>query len=1052
MSYGQQRLWMINRLDPASDAYNVPFRIEIDGPLDLAALQSSLGDLVARHEVLRTRYPCNDDTGEQVIVPAAAAVPRLVYEQTTPEQAEEALVATCREPFDLTTDLPVRARVWRTGVDRFLFLLVIHHIATDGVSTGPLCRDLGAAYAARRKGAAPDLPPLPIQYADFALWQRELLGSEDDPGSLAHRQIGYWRDRLRGLEPQLSLPTDRALPNRLGTQGVLVVRTLPAGLHQRLIAIARGHGTTLFTVLQSAIAAFLTRTGSGTDIPLGSPVAGRGESDLDDLVGFFVNSLVFRIDTGGDPSFDALIDRAHQVTVGALSHQDLPFERLVDALNPRRSLALHPFFQVMFTLQSAVEHGDENLTLDGCVTSTEVLTTDNAKFALSIGIAEEVDPATGTPAGLTLRWSFNADVFDADTADTLLDSFTLFLRQVVAHPGRSIWQASLIGTDTMAALLAAGGVTGHARPTSLGTLDELFWQQARRRPRATALVDGDRTVMYGELAERAGTLATALRTAGAGPGQVVPILLERGTDMVASLLAVLRTGAAYTLLDPDYPNERLRSIRARCGGTLVVTRGDLVARIATAGVRVLLTDDLPAAGAADTWPSRPDAMPACVLFTSGSTGEPKGVLVPHRAMVATLREQSYARFGPGEVFLQCSPVSWDGFSLELFGALLFGGLCVLQPGQRPEPARVAAAAARHGVTMLQLSASLFNFLADEHPETFDGLTQVFTGGEAASVRHVRAVARQRPDLRIGNGYGPAESMGFTTCHQISPEDLDAGTIPIGRPVAHKRAYVLDARLQPVPPGVVGEIYLAGDGLATGYLGDAPGTAIRFVADPFGAPGDRMYRTGDLGRWHGGVLTYRGRSDDQVKIRGFRVEPNEVNAAVAAQPGVQQSAVVVAERTPGDRMLVAYVVGTGIAPAAVRQALAAQLPEHLVPGAVVVVPALPRTATGKLDLAALPAVVTGSPSTGREPRDDIERRLCHLYRDVLGVEQVDIDDNFFELGGHSLLAARLINRIRAALGRDVDLATVFAHPTVAGLGPAVASAPGAAQRPRLRRMT
>ncbi|MFJ3172612.1 amino acid adenylation domain-containing protein, partial [Streptomyces roseus] len=604
--------------------------------------------------------------------------------------------------------------------------------------------------------------------------------------------------------------------------------------------------------------------------------------------------------------------------------------------------------------------------------------------------------------------------------------------------------------------------TAVGRPTD-SCVHELFEEWAARTPGATALVSEAGAMSYAELDRRADRLARHFVARGARPGAVAGVHLERGPELVVAVLAVLKAGLAFTMLDLQFPTARLADVADRAGVELMVSRDELLVPWAgrLPGLVVRLDDEHGVAVDADA-DTLADAVeplgrrahpesPAVVMFTSGSTGEPKGIVAPHRAVVGTLLEQDFVSFGTDEVWLQCSPVSWDAFLLELFGPLLTGASCVLQPGDRPEPATIAGLVARHSVTTLHVSAGLMNFLVDEYPDVFDRVGQVMTGGEAASLVHVEKLLTRRPDLRLVNGYSPAESMIFTVAHTVSPADARASSVPVGLPLAHKRVYVLDERLEPVPAGTTGELYMAGVGLAHGYAGRAGLTSERFVACPFGESGERMYRTGDLVRWTpAGVLEFLGRADDQVKIRGFRIEPGEVEAVVARRNGVVRAAVVVREDRPGDKRLVAYVVPVAegaLDPRALREELAGLLPEYMVPSAVVLLDALPLTGNGKLDRRALPAPdFAGRAGTGRAPGTPEERTLCELMAGVLGLDTVSADDDFFELGGHSLLATRLISRIRSVCGAEMPLTAVFEARTAAGLARHLCAAAGA--RPAL----
>ncbi|MDQ3406405.1 MAG: amino acid adenylation domain-containing protein, partial [Actinomycetota bacterium] len=790
-----------------------------------------------------------------------------------------------------------------------------------------------------------------------------------------------------------------------------------------------------FMVVQAALATALTGLGAGTDVPIGTAVGGRADERLDQLVGMFVNTVVLRTNTAGDLTFRELLARVRAADLDAHAHQDVPFDRVLDAVNPVRSLARHPLFQVCLTLDESAP----DLTLPGVHCGPSALVaTDTAKFDLELLLG--MDPEAGVAGTLV----YDAEIFDHATAERVLAVLLLVLDQVLAEPDRRLGALELIPAAERAKVLEEW--SGTALAVADLSLAGLFADAVASVPDATALVYGNIRLSYMDLSVRVNRLAHHLIATGVDRGDVVGVFLDRGVDFAVAVLAVVRAGAGYTVLDPEFPDERFATALAGASVRTVVTDAAHADRIS--GVHAIRwdTEAKEIAARPATVPDReaaPDDL-ACVMFTSGSTGRPKGVMSSHRALVGSLLGQSYADFGPGEVFLQCSPVSWDAFSLEFWGALGFGGTVVLQSGQRPEPAVITRMVAEHGVTMLQLSSSLFNFLVDEHPDAFAGVRLAFTGGEAASAAHVTRIRAIYSELRVVNGYGPAESMGFTTTHEIT-SDVD-GVVPIGRPVLNKRVYVLDGRLRPVPIGVVGEVYLGGVGLAQGYAGRPDLTVERFLADPF--TGERMYRTGDLARWTvEGVLEFAGRVDDQVKVRGFRVEPGEVAALLQQHESVAHAAVIGWEST-----LVAYVVGTGVDGHALRAWMAERAPDHMVPSAIVSLDRLPFTANGKLDRKALPAPEFTGKTDGRAPRDAREERLCGLFREVLDISALTIDDGFFDLGGHSLLAARLISRIRTELNVELTIRDVFQAPTVAALGARVSSATTPVRRPQLRRRT
>ncbi|MFD9700029.1 amino acid adenylation domain-containing protein [Lentzea sp. NPDC059081] len=999
LSFAQQRLWFLDRHEGTGAAYNIPFALRLRGELDTDALESALTDVLGRHEALRTTFPSRDGQPYQEILEDA----KVVLAVLDPGDPAVVLARAAREAFDLAADPPFRAHLLEQGPRDHVLLLVMHHIISDGWSLGPLLRDLATAYTARLAGEEPDWEPLPVQYADYTLWQQDLLGSADDPASLISAQLTYWRTKLAGLPEEIALPVDRPRDADTGTAGDSVSAQLSVETARALAVLAEESGATLFMVAQAAFAALLARSGAGEDVPIGTVVTGRGEEALEDLVGFFVNTLVLRVDVSGEPSFRDLLRQVREGALDAYGNQDLPFDRLVEELNPVRAPGRHPLFQVM-VLADADADGP-GLDLPGLTATAEPVEGGEAKFDLTLSLREGRD-------GVRCALEYLTGLFDAATAEMLLDRLVRLLDQVAADPDRSVWDLDVLSAAERAEAFAT-------TESVAATVHDLVAAQAARTPDAIALVAGDTEISYARLDADADGLAGFLASRGVRRGDVVGVHIGRGVEMATALLAVLKAGAAYLVLDVDFPAARLESMVASLPVRLVLTD-----RPFDADVPVAALDDATAMPFTAT-ENGPDDV-ACVMFTSGSTGAAKAAGTPHRALTGTLVGQRYAGFGPGEVWLQCASVSWDAFATQLFGPLLAGGTTVLYPGQRPEPAVIAQLVVRHGVTVLDASASLFNHLWDTYPEIFTGLRWALTGGEAASAAHVKAVLAAVPGIGVVNGYGPVESMGFTTSF-IVPQGWDGAAVPIGTPLDGKGAVVLDHRLSPVPTGAVGELYVFGAGLAHGYLGRAGLTAERFVAAPFAA-GTRMYRTGDLVRRRAdGALTYLGRADDQVKIRGFRVEPAEVEAVLTAHPDVTATAVVAREDGPGGKRLVAYVVGGADG---LREFVRDRLPEHMVPAAFVELDAFPLTPNGKLDRRALPAPsYTTGDSQPRTPRQEI---LCGLFAKVLGLDAVGLDDGFFDLGGHSLLAARLLASIRTVFGVELGIRVLFRDPTPRGL--------------------
>ncbi|MDI5967960.1 amino acid adenylation domain-containing protein [Streptomyces sp. SL13] len=1032
LSYAQRRLWFINRLDTAGPAYNLPFALRLSGGVDAVALESALRDVAERHESLRTVFPEVDGVPRQAVRAASGVV--MARTGLTGAELPGALAAEAGRGFDLSSDLPVRAHLFLLDGEQSVLLLTLHHIAADGWSLAPLARDLSTAYAARTGGGVPDWSPLPVQYADYTLWQQRTLGAQDDPDSALSRQLAYWADQLAELPEELALPADRTRPARASGRGGAVRFGIGPGLQAGLTDLARGNGATLFMVVQSALAALLTRLGAGTDIPLGTPVAGRTDEALDDLVGFFVNTLVLRTDTSGDPTFQQLLHRTRDTDLAAYTHQDVPFERLVEVLNPERSTARHPLFQVMLALQN---NASGTLDLPGLTAAPEPVETGGDVYDLSVELVDGYDES-GAPTGISGALSYSRDLFDEETALTLAARLTRVLEAVVADPARPLSRLDILDADERDRIVNRWN--GAARTVPVATFPALFEAQVARTPGNTALVYGRTSVSYAELNGRANRLARYLIARGVGPERTVALALPRSVDLVTALLAVLKAGAAFLPVAPDHPAERIAFVLQQARPALLITtagfRPDLPAGVEPE--RLVLDDARFAALAGhdvtDAERTAPLAVdhPAYVIHTSGSTGTPKGVVVTHRGLAGFVVTH-VERMGIDEAsrVMQWVSVHFDPSVGDVAMTLSAGACLVLSAGPRQLVGEeLAAVIAEAGCTHLSLSTTVLATLPD--PDT-SGLRTVVVGGEALPAD---LVARWAPGRRMINAYGPTEAtVAATTSDPLVPAPTAP---PIGRPVSNTQVYVLDEALGPVPPRVPGELYIAGDGLARGYL-DRPGpTAERFVANPFGPAGSRLYRTGDLVAWRAdGTLEFLTRTDDQVKIRGFRVEPGEIEAVLAAHPAVGRVAVVARDDPHGHRRLVAYVVaadgaGEAAAPAALRGYAAETLPRHMVPAAVVLLDAMPLTSNGKLDRKALPEPdLTASP-VRRAPRDGREEVLCGLFAEVLGLPEVGIDDNFFDIGGHSLLVVDLAARVRAATGAAVTIRTLFDAPTVAGL--------------------
>ncbi|MEU8893069.1 amino acid adenylation domain-containing protein, partial [Streptomyces sp. NPDC048442] len=1044
LSAAQNRLWFLNQMERGGATYNDGLTVELAGRPDTDALRAALGDVVARHESLRTVFPVQDGAPYQHVRTPADALPELLVANATADSLDGELAAAAARGFNLAVEIPVRAHLFTLAPDQHVLLVVVHHIAGDGWSVAPFTRDLSHAYTSRLSGGAPEFTPLPVQYADYSLWQHDLLGDENDPQSVLCQQIAHWKDTLAGLPEELTLPTDRPRPAVAGHQGGHLDFRLGAQTHERLVALSRESGASVFMVAQAALAALLGRLGAGEDIPVGTVIAGRTDEALDDLVGFFVNTLVLRTDLSGDPTFRELVERVRETDLAAYANQDVPFERLVEVLNPVRSLARHPLAQVTLAME---DNQAPVLDLPGLVATARNLETDTAKFDLSFRLGERFTDGGG-PAGVEGRIEFALDLFDHETVRTVGDRFLRLFDALVAAPDTRIGAVGILADDERDRVLVGWNDTAGDVPYA--TVPELFATQVAATPDATALVFEDTSLTYRELDTRAARLARLLRDRGVDRGSPVAVALGRSVETIVCLLATMKAGAVYVPVDPAYPAERIAYILGDARPALVLSSTALRSALPDDGLERLLLDEvqLPPDGLAAGELLPLDA--AYIIYTSGSTGRPKGVVVSH-AGVASMTAAHRAAFGggPGHRVLQFSSPSFDASIWEILTTLLSGSALVLAPTERlaaGEP--LAGLLTQQQVTHATLPPVVLAAMGDARlPE---GMALV-TAGEACSTE---LVGRWSAGRRMVNAYGPTES---TVCATMSgPLQQGTGAPPIGRPITNTRVYVLDATLQPVPAGVPGELYLTGAGLARGYLGRPGLTAERFVADPFGAPGARMYRTGDLVRWTaGGELQYLGRADDQVKIRGFRIELGEIEAVLVGHGSVAQGAVIVREDRPGDKRLVAYAVpGAGAAdsidPAGLRAHIAAALPDYMVPAAVLVLDSLPVTTNGKLDRRALPAPDFGGTGAGRTPRTRQETVLCALFAEVLDATAVSIDDGFFDLGGHSLLATRLISRIRTVLGVELTVRALFETPTVAALAAALDGAQGAREPVRPRR--
>ncbi|WP_330333166.1 amino acid adenylation domain-containing protein [Streptomyces sp. NBC_00536] len=1073
LSFAQRRLWFLNQLEGPSATYNVPAVLSLSGDVDRDALGAAFRDVLGRHEVLRTVFPVVDGEPYQRILGIEDLEWELSVHEVAPDDLVSAVEGALDHAFDLASEVPFKAWLFEAGPEQRVLTVAMHHVASDGWSKGPLARDLSVAYAARSEGRAPEWDALPVQYADYTLWQREILGDEHDPESVIAQQIAYWREALGGSPEELSLPFDRARPAVSSHRGHQVGVDVPAAVHARLVEVARVEGVTPFMVLQASLAVLLSKFGAGSDIPIGSANAGRTDEALDDLIGFFINTLVVRTDLSGDPTFRDVLGRVRERTLSALAHQDVPFEKLVEELAPARSMARHPLFQVVLTKQNTVdaildlpgmqsgaasaeaesEAAEAGLPEPEAAESERKVSEAPAKFDLDVLVGEVFD-AEGRPAGVRGTVTVSADLFDAVWAPRFASAWARVLDVVTREPGVAVAAVDVLGAAERERVLVGWNDT--AEQVTAASVVGLFEAQVLRTPDAVAVVaDGER-VTYRELDERANRLAHYLVGQGIGTESVVGLALPRGVEMFAGILAVWKAGAGYLPVDAGQPTDRIAFVMKDSRAALILTTEEILDELPSVGVRLVAVDGamvrMQLAGAPSTAPGiqvSGDAL-AYVIYTSGSTGRPKGVAVTHAGLVNYVASVpgrvGFDRAGARYALLQAQAT--DLGNTVVFASLTTGGeLHVLEEDAVTDPLVVSAYLAEHEIDYFKAVPSHLAALASAVgvEGVLPGRSLVL-GGESATPAFVRELVEQAGERGVFNHYGPTETTIGVATTRLTAD----GVVPVGTPVANTRFYILDAALQPVSTGVTGELYVAGAQLARGYVQRSALTAERFVANPFGS-GERMYRTGDRARWTAdGEVVFLGRADEQVKVRGFRIEPGEVQATIAAHPQVDQAAVVTREDLPGDVRLVAYVVpvdeeddNTGL-PASVREFTGRKLPDHMVPAAVVVLDALPLTGNGKLDRKALPAPTYGTSAIGSSRRAATlqEELLCLAFAEVLGLDSVGVDDDFFELGGHSLLAVRLVSRIRTVLGVETEIRTLFEAPTVATLAASLTGAEAA----------
>jgi amino acid adenylation domain-containing protein len=1030
-SFAQQRLWFLDQLEPNSSAYNILSTLHINGLLDVEILKRSLQAIIERHEALRTTFAISDGQPMQVIVPTLNVPLSLVNLEHLPEEEREAEALRLandevKVPFDL--DLAggslLRTTLLKLGSQEHILLLCIHHIIFDGWSNSVFFQELETLYHVLSSGQSGVLPELPIQYADFTLWQRGWL-----QGELLEEHLAYWKQQLADAPTLLELPTDHQRPSVPTKRGATHLFTLPFSLTKALKGLSRRHRVSLFMTLTAAFHTLLYRYSGQEDLLMGTVAADRRLPETEKMIGFFVNTLVLRADLSGDPTFQELLRRVREQVLQALDHQDVPFEYLVKELQPDRSLGQNPFFQVMLVLDPP----DADLQPDWILNQMDIKT-DTAKFDLDLILRD-------LPEGLQGRLTYCTDLFEEATIRHMIGHWRTVLEGIVAHPEQHLSELPLLTAEERHQLLVDWNATAIPYPKDQ-TVYQLVEEQVERTPDSVAVIFENQQMTYRELDTRANQLAHRLRQLGVGPDVCVGVCMDRSPELIVSLLGILKAGGAYIPLDPAYPRERLTFMLQDTKTSVLLTQEKFIGMLPAEGAHLMCLDGGWSAIAQESTEKLESVATAeslaYVMYTSGSTGRPKGVEIRHRSIIRLLFGVDYTRLDATRTILHMAPISFDAATFEVWGALLYGARCVLFPERIPTPRAIGRAIRKHHVTTIWLTTALFNAIIDEAPEALLGTKHILTGGEVVSITHMRRAIAALPTAQFSNCYGPTESTTFATCYPI-PTQLSETlrSVPIGRPIGNTRVYILDRSGNPVPIGVPGELHIAGDGLARGYFNRPDLTAEKFVTDPFNSkPDAKLYRTGDIVRYLlDGNIEFLGRVDHQIKIRGFRIEPGEIETVLSQHPWVREALIVVRENGSSGKRLVAYVFPLGKQQVTVhelRSFLKERLPEYMIPSDFVLLDSMPVTPNGKVDWRALPEPEQGSQRVEGNVGGmllAVHHLLKQIWEDLLGVQAISMQDNFFDLGGHSLLAARLIDRIEQATGKKLPLSTLYARATI-----------------------
>jgi amino acid adenylation domain-containing protein len=1042
LSFAQQRLWLIDQITANNSVYNVTLAYRMTGDLDIEMFSQSLNAIAQRHESLRTTFNIIDQQPVQSFVGNLEIdLPIIDLRSLTVNEQKQELgkisEIEAKTPFDLSQSPLLRAKLVRLAPDDHVFFLTMHHIICDGWSLDIFFRELGLIYEAFAIGKPSPLAPLVIHYADFALWQREWL-----QGEVLEAHLSYWKQQLSDINPLLQLATDRPRPTVQSYKGDRQILYLSKSLSDALKALSNSEGATLFMTLLAAFQTLLYRYTGQTDILVGCPIANRNRTEIENLIGFFVNTLALRADFADDLTFRELLNQTKKVTLEAYAHQDLPFEKLVEELNLERDLSFNPIVQVTFALQTAslLAITLSNLKLAPLEDNKNNIT----KFDLEVSVWE-------TPEGLAVDWGYNSDLFTAATMQRMIQHYQILLEGIVSNHIQQVSELTMLTVNEEHQLLVEWQQTQTNYPRDK-SIHQLFEEQVVAAPDAIAVIFGDRQLTYQELNQKANQLAHHLQKLGVTTNELVGICIERSIEMIVSLLAILKAGGAYVPLDPSYPQERLVFMVQDSQISRLLTQEHLSPNFSANPANELLNKPLTLICVDQDWetfnqytsdnlniPFTLDNL-AYVEYTSGSTGIPKGVCVSHQGVVRLVKNTNYFNFHPNLVFLQLAPISFDASTFEIWGSLLNGAKLAIMPPHIPSLPELGQAIKQYEVTTLWLTSGLFNLMVDERIEDLQPLQHLLAGGDALSIPHVQKVLQQLPNCQLINGYGPTENTTFTCCYPITPQFPIENSVPIGRPIANTFVYILDRFLQPVPIGVSGELYIGGDGLAFGYLNNAQLTDEKFIPNPFArSSGDRLYKTGDLARYLAdGNVEFLGRKDFQVKIRGFRIEISEIEVMISQYEHVQDVIVIAKDDPLGNKCLIAYVVAkfdTNITSNQLRSFLKEKLPDYMIPAAFVVLDRLPLTPNGKVDKKALPSSEDLRSQVADDylkPQTEVERIIASVWQEILQIGNVGIYDNFFEIGGNSLLLVQAYSKFQNLFGSQVSMVMLFRYPNIHAL--------------------